>query len=109
MVLAIRLVIIVLVAVFKIPPGLAKVCDYDLEFDICVQHLSKNESTDCDNLKSEISVELTDKVLDLRTLSLQWRGNPIDNLEFTADNAGGDGVQFTTSNIDPGINFLHNP
>ena len=83
-----KLVIFLLVLVNCWSCGSSLNCRYDLSFNICIQHLSKNETLSCDDLRSELELRFGENSIQARTHGLEWRGESVDNLEFGAEKNG---------------------
>ena len=74
-----------------------QICSYKLHFDLCLRHLAKNETSSCDSLVSDLSLVLEESSVEVRTNSLSWRDENLENLEFRVEKSKDKGLQYYAS------------
>ena len=74
-----------------------QICSYKLHFDLCLRHLANNETSSCDSLVSDLSLVLEELSIEVRTSSLSWKDENLENLEFRVEKSKDKGLQYYAS------------
>ena len=83
--------------------GGSSLCSFDLNYDLCVEHLSVPGSRGCDKLTSQLEVQFGATSIHFKTQGVRWSGQELEELEASVEQ---NGAEFKYSVVNENISGI---